>query len=86
MINIKDSKWIPCVDAVLSAAFAAAVFLFFWLKYPYHLIFQEQYQIFLCTGDFARQLISLPGGLSAYVGRFTETTGLSELQIITIRS
>ncbi len=70
MINIKDPKWIPCVDAVLSAAFAAAVFLFFWLKYPYHLIFQEQYQIFLCTADFARQLILLPGGLSAYVGRF----------------
>lgn len=57
-----------CIAA--SVALAIAVFLFFGLACPYHLHFQEQYQMFLFTWEYFLQVVSCPGGLADYAGRF----------------
>lgn len=53
-----------------SALFGLAVFLFFRIAYPYHLHFQEQCQMFLFSSDYLFDVVSMPGGLSDYIGRF----------------
>lgn len=52
------------------AVLAAAVFCFWAFAYPHALSFQEQYQMFLFTGDYLMQRIKLPGGLADYLGEF----------------
>jgi hypothetical protein len=47
-----------------------AVYAFFALKYPYHLHFQEQYQLFESTWDYFRTVAAVPGGLADWLGRF----------------
>ena len=47
-----------------------AVYAFFALKYPYHLHFQEQYQLFESTWDYFRAVAAVPGGLADWLGRF----------------
>ncbi len=47
-----------------------ALYCFFALKYPYHLHFQEQYQLFESTWDYFRTITSVPGGFSDWLGRF----------------
>ena len=47
-----------------------AVYAFFALKYPYHLHFQEQYQLFESTWDYFRTVAAVPGGLADWTGRF----------------
>ena len=47
-----------------------AVYCFFALKYPYHLHFQEQYQLFESTWDYFRTVAAVPGGFSDWLGRF----------------
>ncbi len=46
------------------------VFLFFGFLYPFHLHYQEQYQLFLFTEDYFLQYASQPGGFSNYLGTF----------------
>jgi len=53
-----------------TSIFALAVFLFFRLVYPYHLHYQEQYQMFLFSWDYLVSTVSIPGGLSDYISRF----------------
>ena len=45
-----------------------AVFLFWWLAYPHALSYQEQNQLFLLSGDYLCERLSLPGGLADYLG------------------
>ena len=54
----------------LSVAFALAVY-WFW-AYPYRsvLSFQEQYQLFLTTGDYFAERMAVPGGFASYIGEF----------------
>ena len=47
-----------------------AVYCFFALKYPYHLHFQEQYQLFESTWDYFCTVTAVPGGLADWLGRF----------------
>lgn len=47
-----------------------AVYCFFAFKYPYHLHFQEQYQLFENTWDYFRTVAAVPGGLTDWLGRF----------------
>lgn len=54
----------------LTIVFAVAVSCFFGIVYPHHLHFQEQYQLFLFDADYACDVLSLPGGMADYVGRF----------------
>lgn len=48
----------------------AGIFLFLWLGCPEYLMYQEQYQLFLFTGDYFAQRISEPGGLADYISEF----------------
>lgn len=57
-------------DKLLSLTFGVIVFLFFAFVYPFHLHYQEQYQLFLFSADYFFQLVAKPGGLSDYIGNF----------------
>lgn len=54
----------------LTLLFGVAVCCFFGLKYPYHLHYQEQYQLFLFTTDYFWETVSVPGGMGDYLGGF----------------
>lgn len=56
--------------ALLSLLFGLSVFLFFGYFYRYHLLYQEQYQMFLFTSAYMAETICRPGGLADYLGRF----------------
>ena len=47
-----------------------AIYCFFALSYPYHLHFQEQYQLFESTWNYIRTVAAVPGGLADWIGRF----------------
>ncbi|WP_346863966.1 DUF6057 family protein [uncultured Draconibacterium sp.] len=57
-------------DTFLSLLFGIAVFAFFAFLYPFHLHYQEQYQLFLFTPDYFFQHLGKPGGISDYLGSF----------------
>lgn len=57
-------------DKLLSLTFGVIVFLFFAFLYPFHLNYQEQYQLFLFSADYFFQLVAKPGGFSDYMGNF----------------
>lgn len=59
-----------CNTSVLPLLTAVIVCLFFGLYYPHHLHFQEQFQLFLFDADYAREVMSVPGGVADYLGRF----------------
>ena len=56
--------------AAMTVLSGIAVYCFFALKYPYHLHFQEQYQLFESTWDYFRTVASVPGGFADWLGRF----------------
>ncbi|HZL11202.1 MAG TPA: DUF6057 family protein [Prolixibacteraceae bacterium] len=58
------------IDKLLSLVFGFAVFLFFAILYPFHLNYQEQYQLFLFTPEYFLQFMAKPGGFSDYLGHF----------------
>lgn len=53
-----------------SLVYAVAVFLFFRFIYPYHIHYQEQFQLFEFTGAYFSDVVSVPGGFADYLGRF----------------
>ena len=53
-----------------SGVFAVAVFLFFWLAYPFHVYNQEQFQLFQFSWRYLAETLSVPGGLADWCGRF----------------
>jgi len=58
------------LDKILSLAFGLVVFWFFAFLYPFHLNYQEQYQMFLFSADYFLQFFAKPGGISDYIGNF----------------
>ena len=46
------------------------IFLFWYVAYPHALSYQEQYQLFLWTGDYFIEKVSLPGGFADWLGEF----------------
>ena len=48
----------------------AAIFLFWAVGFPHALSYQEQYQLFLFTGDYFMERLSMPGGVAAFIGEF----------------
>ena len=54
----------------LSVLVSIVMFLFWYVWYPHALSYQEQYQLFLWTGDYFLEKISLPGGFADWVGEF----------------
>ena len=57
-------------NIVLSVLVGIGVFLFWYVAYPHALSYQEQYQLFLWTGDYFVERISLPGGFAEWLGEF----------------
>ena len=58
------------LTAVLMTILAGiAVYYFFAFRYPYHLHFQEQYQLFEWTGAYFAQVAWAPGGFADWLGR-----------------
>lgn len=55
---------------LISLLFGGSAFLFFWLRYPGHVLFQEQQQLFLWTWDYAEARLRMPGGAMVYAGEF----------------
>ena len=54
----------------LSVLVGIGMFLFWYLAYPHALSYQEQYQLFLWTGDYFLERVSLPGGFADWLGEF----------------
>ena len=63
----RSQKVVAIVMTVLSGV---AFFGFFAFLYPYHLHFQEQYQLFESTWAYFAAVASVPGGLADWAGRF----------------
>jgi hypothetical protein len=55
---------------LLSLVFGISVYIFFACLYPYHLHYQEQFQLFLFTADYFYQYFGKPGGFSDYAVNF----------------
>ena len=58
------------VSLALTVLTGIAVYCFFAFKYPYHLHFQEQYQLFESTFAYFGSVAAVPGGLADWFGRF----------------
>jgi len=54
----------------LSVLLGIGIFLFWYIGYPHALSYQEQYQLFLWTGDYFWERVRLPGGLADWLGEF----------------
>jgi hypothetical protein len=63
-------KQLRYTGLALSILFGLIVFVFFGYYYPYHLAYQEQFQLFLFTPGYLAQTASAPGGLAGYIARF----------------
>ena len=55
---------------LLTLAFGIAVFLFWRLRYPFALTYQEQLQLFLFDSDYFADRMAEPGGFARYVAEF----------------
>ena len=58
------------IAGVMTVLSGIAVFCFFDFFYPYHLHFQEQYQLFESTWAYFASVASVPGGVADWAGRF----------------
>ena len=58
------------IHYICTLIFGVAVILFFGLAYPHHLHYQEQFQLFLFEGNYAWDIVRLPGGIADLLGRF----------------
>lgn len=55
-------------DFTIAMLFGIAVFIFWYVAYPHALSYQEQYQLFLWTGDYFAKSICVPGGFASWLG------------------
>ena len=46
------------------------IYCFFAFRYPYHIHFQEQYQLFESTRAYFASVAAVPGGFADWLGRF----------------
>jgi hypothetical protein len=60
----KHTHWL------LTLAFGVVVFLFWRLRYPFALVYQEQFQLFLSDTDYFIERMAEPGGFARYVAEF----------------
>lgn len=58
------------LNLYLSVLVGIGIFLFWYVAYPHALSYQEQYQLFLWTGDYFVERVSLPGGFADWLGEF----------------
>ncbi|MBR5660297.1 MAG: hypothetical protein IKW99_01965 [Bacteroidales bacterium] len=55
---------------IFTILFALAVFLFWMFVLPYHVLYQEEIQIFPYTWQHLKQCLAFPGGVASYLGEF----------------
>ncbi|MBR4921444.1 MAG: hypothetical protein IKZ62_09035 [Prevotella sp.] len=55
-------------EFLVSMLLGIVVFLFWLFVYPHALSYQEQYQLFLWTGDYFANSMSIPGGFACWLG------------------
>jgi hypothetical protein len=67
---MKRQQTFSCFSLLLSLAFGASVWVFFGYFYRYHLIYQEQYQLFQFTSAYMAEVTHRPGGMAEYMARF----------------
>ncbi len=56
--------------SVVSTLVFVGIMLFLWLGCPQYLMYQEQYQLFLFTGDYFLETVAVPGGFADYISEF----------------
>lgn len=61
---------IDTTEKILSAISAVALFLFFGVTMPCHIMFQETFQMFQFTGRYFLETVPVPGGMSDYIAGF----------------
>ena len=59
-----------CLSIAVSVVLSLGAWLFFWLLHPEWMSFQEQNQLFLWTGDYLWQRLTVAGGLADWMGEF----------------
>lgn len=64
------NKHLRYISLALPFVFGFCVFVFFGYFYRYHLVYQEQFQMFMFTSDYLAETTHKPGGLAEYIGRF----------------
>ena len=57
-------------DWGLSMLVGIGIFLFWYMAFPHAMSYQEQYQLFLWTGDYFMERVSLLGGFADWLGEF----------------
>lgn len=57
-------------NLLLSILLGVCVFVFFDFYYPFHVQYQELFQMFLFTPSYFFERVSEPGGLAMYLGNF----------------
>ena len=70
MMTTQMNRTQKIVGALMTVLSGVAVYCFFAFRYPYHLHFQEQYQLFEFTWGYFLNVAGVPGGLADWVGRF----------------
>jgi hypothetical protein len=67
---MKKQESIPYLHCLISSFLGLGSWLFFGHFYRHHLLYQEQYQLFLFTPDYLMETIGRPGGAAEYAARF----------------
>ena len=65
-----SNRYIKYSEYFLSGLFPAGVFIFYAFFYNSHLHFEEQFKLFLLSGDFLADKLKQPGGFIGYIGGF----------------
>ncbi len=65
-----SKKVIKYSEYLFSGGFFTGIFVFFAFFYNSHLHFEEQFQLFLMTGDSFTVKMGYPGGFSGWIGGF----------------
>ncbi len=61
---------IGTTEKILAAISTVALFLFFGVTMPCHILFQETFMMFPFTSKFFLETVSVPGGMSDYISGF----------------
>ena len=65
-----NKKVVKYSEYLFSGVFFTGIFIFFEFFYNNHLHFEEQFQLFLLTGDSFTAKMGYPGGFSGWIGGF----------------
>ena len=67
---MEKNKTLVYAEYIMSGLFYTGILIFFGFFYNSHLHFEEQFQLFLFTGDYFIENLGYPGGFAGYTGSF----------------